>query len=126
AYIEEAVGPERNAMPVVPAAVDLRLLPPNHGEPFERGAPGRLYEPRASDGRARRASLAALCVADVDEAVRCELGVQHHVAEAALAAVLDGRDARNVDGLAAIQRIQLQRAALLRDEQAPVGQERHR
>ena len=52
--------------------------------------------------------------------------MQHDVAEAALPGVFDGRHARDVAGPLAVDRVELQRATLLRDEQASVGQERHR
>ena len=122
ADVEKAVGPERDAMTVMAAAVDLRALPPDDGEPFERGRIGGLeHEPRAGDGRAGRAALALFRIAQVDEAVGGEVGMQHDVAETALPRVFDGRDIGDVRGCTDVEVVQLQRAAFLRHEQTAVG-----
>ena len=104
------------------AAVDLRVLPPDDGEPFERRRVGGLeHEPRAGDGRAGRAALALFRIAQVDETVGGEVGMQHDVAETALPRVLDGGHVRDVRGRAGREVVQLQRAAFLGHEQTAVG-----
>src|SRR5690606_24660396 len=69
---------------------------------------------------------AGLGVADVNDVVVGETGVQRNVAEAALSAVVDLGDALDVADLAGGDVDQLQRAAFLGDQQAAVRQEGHR
>src|SRR5688572_21521690 len=104
-------------MPIVAAAVDLRRLPPDDVEAVERSASVPDDELRARDCGSGRATLAALRIAQIDEAVAREAGVQHDVAESALPAVLDDRHPAYVDGLPRRERMQLQHAALFRDEE---------
>src|SRR5690606_21505358 len=86
---EVAVRAKSDAMPVVPAAVHLRYLPPDDLETDELAAVAVEREPRARHRGAAGAARARFGVADIDELVVGEVGVQHDVAEPALTAVAD-------------------------------------
>ena len=120
----EITATERDSMTVMTAAVHLRRLPPNHLEVLQLAAIAIERELGSSDGGAARFALAGFRVAQIDETVTGVIGMQHDVAETALAEPADLGHAANID-LRAPWRIQLQCTALLRNEQPPVGKKSH-
>ena len=118
---------EGNAVRVMALAGHLRDLAPDDFDVLERAPAAAIeHQPRAGHGGAGGIALAGLGVADVHELVAVEPGMQHHVAQAALAAVGHRRYAGDLAAEVAVDVIHQQPARLLGHQQAPVGQESHR
>ena len=122
-----AVRREGDPVAVMAAPGHLRHLPPDHCEAVEPRSAALRDQPAAPDRCAARAALAGLDEAEVDEAVLGELGVKHDVAEPALAAIIDRRNAGDVDRGGALQGQQFQPPRFLGDKRLPTPrQEGHR
>ena len=76
---------ERDAVAVVAAAVDLRRLPPDDLQVLQLAAVGGERELGARDGGAARFAFTGFGIAQIHEPVVREVGMQHDVAQPALA-----------------------------------------
>ncbi len=72
------------------------------------------------------AALTGFGVAEVDEPILREAGVQHDVHEAALSLARDGRNAVDAFALLSVGGDEIERAGLLGNQHPAVRQERHR
>ncbi len=109
----------------VARAAHLRLLAPDHLKVCQRAAAGGIErELRARDCRAPGAIRTGFGIAHVDEIVGRERGWSTTSPKPPCPPYATVRHALD-DARAAAERVDLQRAALLGDEQAPIRQEGH-
>src|SRR5690606_23951495 len=121
-----AVTVERDALAEVALAADLGLLAPDHLQSVELAAAILVQEQlRPGHGRAGGTAFAGLAVADVDQLVVGKAWMQHHVAQATLAAMGHLGHAGDRADLAACRVEQAQAARHLGHQQAAIRKEGH-
>ena len=131
--VEEPVGAKCDTVREMPVAADLGLLAPDRPEILEcRGAGFSQIEGPIAQHRAARAIFPCLDIAKVNAGVRCEVGMGHDIAEAALPCDLDLGNSRHGRALATRDINEPQPPVLLREQRhvgepdAAARQESHR